>query len=47
MEHIELVQLGRIKNAYRKLVRSLIAALVDNGKFDDHEGNLMIMKEIR
>ncbi len=46
VEHIQLVQLGHIKNAYRKLVTSLIAALVDNGKFDDHEGNWMIIKKM-
>jgi hypothetical protein len=46
VKHIELVQLGHIKNAFRKLVMSLIAAFVDAGKLDDHKGNLTIMKEI-
>ncbi len=35
-----------MKNADRKLVMSLAAAFVDTGKFDNHEGNLMIIKEM-
>ncbi len=46
VEHIQLVQLGHIKNAYRKLVMSLVADFVDVGKLDDHEGNLMIIKKM-